>query len=49
MDINEIRIGMVDVDSIRVINSRNRDTKKYNEIISSIKTLDKNANCSCRT
>lgn len=39
MDINEIRIGMVDVDSIRVINSRNRDAQKYNEIISSIKTL----------
>lgn len=30
---------MIDVNCIRVVNSRNRDAKKYNEIITSIESL----------
>lgn len=39
MDISEVKIAMIEVDAIRVINSRNRDIKKYNEIVASINAL----------
>ena len=39
MNTENCKIEMIDVNCIRVVNSRNRDAKKYNEIITSIESL----------